>query len=281
FARHYARKEKSARSIANVTFSVESFVGTLPPFQGKRLFNARVDPHLTAGCEVALDVDMRLLAPLQKVQHTFLQRLIGLNPKAMRAFCFSETGVLPLAYRRIILAARYLQYVLSRPADHLVACALRECELMYSQCAPNWLGDLGVVINRMPAYWTRPLWSPLGLDVESVTLLIADITLAAKSHVQNAIDESSKGSLLHGRLHNDENGDAVAEPIAFRLYLSVTNPGHRRALAGLLLADSPLADTQLRYADGRGRRKKIPHEWRLCRFCMTDVEDTLHALFVC
>ncbi|KZP09142.1 hypothetical protein FIBSPDRAFT_1051955 [Athelia psychrophila] len=131
----------------------------------------------------------------------------------------------------------------------------------------------------MPAYWTRPLWSPLGLDVESVTLLIADITLAAKSHVQNAIDESSKGSLLHGRLHNDENGDAVAEPIAFRLYLSVPNPGHRRALAGLLLADSPLADTQLRYADGRGRRKKIPHEWQLCRFCMTDVEDTLHALF--
>lgn len=60
---HYAREEKSARFIANVTLNVESFVGTLPPFRGKRLYNAQVDPHLRAGFEVSLDVDMRLLAP--------------------------------------------------------------------------------------------------------------------------------------------------------------------------------------------------------------------------
>lgn len=281
FAKHYARKEISARSIANVTFSVESFVGSLPPFQGKRLYNARVDPHLTAGCEVALDVDMALLKPLQKVQHTYMQRLIGLNPRAMRAFCFSETGVLPLAYRRIILAVRYLKYVLARPPHHLVACALRECELLYLAGAPSWLGDLAVVINRIPTYWTRPLWSPLGLDVEAAALLIEDITMAAKLHVQDAIDDSSKGLLLHGRLHTDENGDTVTEPIAFRLYLSVTDPRHRKALASLLLADSLLAEAQLRLADPRARRKKIPRDWRLCRFCMTDVEDPLHALFSC
>lgn len=51
--------------------------------------------------------------------------------------------------------------------------------------------------------------------------------------------------------------------------------------ASLLLADSLLADAQLRYADPRGGHKKIPLEWRLCRFCMADVEDTLHALFEC
>lgn len=67
--------------------------------------------------------------------------------------------------------------------------------------------------------------------------------------------------------------------IVFRLYLSITSPEQRKALAGLLLADPHLAEAQLRYMDGRGRREKTPYEWRLCRFCMTDVEDTLHALF--
>lgn len=281
FARHYVKKEKSARAIANIIFSVESFIGALPPLHGKRLYNARVDPHLTAACEVSLDVDMRLLKPLQKVQLTYLQRLIGLNPRAMRAFCFSETGVLPLAYRRIILAVRYLQYILSREPDHLVACALRECEIMYAAGAPCWLGDLGVVVNRIPLNWTQAVWSPIGLDVESAAVLISGITQAAGLHVQDVIDTSSKGSLLHGRLHIDENGAAAPEPIAFRLYLTVVAPKHRKALSGMLLADSRLAETQLRYADTRGRRKRIPHDWRLCRLCMNDVEDTLHALFVC
>jgi hypothetical protein len=40
FATHYTQKALKARSIANVTFAVESFVGTLPPFEGKRLYMA-------------------------------------------------------------------------------------------------------------------------------------------------------------------------------------------------------------------------------------------------
>jgi hypothetical protein len=35
FAKHYANKSNTARSIANVTFSMDSFVGSLPPFEGK------------------------------------------------------------------------------------------------------------------------------------------------------------------------------------------------------------------------------------------------------
>ncbi|KZP19607.1 hypothetical protein FIBSPDRAFT_862529 [Athelia psychrophila] len=61
----------------------------------------------------------------------------------------------------------------------------------------------------------------------------------------------------------------------------VAAPKHRKALVGMLLADSRLAETQLRYADARGRRTRVPRDWRLCRLCMNDVEDTLHALFVC
>lgn len=84
---------------------------SLPPLQGLRLYNARVDPHLTAACEVVIDVDPPLLRPLQLIQHKFLQRLIGLNPRAMIVLPFPETGPLPLSYRRIILTLRYLLYL--------------------------------------------------------------------------------------------------------------------------------------------------------------------------
>lgn len=110
------------------------------------------------------------------------------------------------------------------------------------------------MINYIPTRWTRPLLYLLGLDVELVTLLIENITLAAKPHVQNAADQSSKGLLLRERLHSEENAAAVAEPNALRPYLSVTAPKHRKALAGL--ADSLLAEAQLCYTDGKGRRKK-------------------------
>lgn len=119
------------------------------------------------------------------------------------------------------------------------------------------------------------------MDVESAGILIEEITRAAGLHVQDVIDTSSKGSLLHGRIHVNDSGEAAPEPIAFRVYLTVAAPKYRKALAAMLLADSRLADAQLRYADPRGRRKKIPRDWRLCRLCMNDVEDTLHALFVC
>jgi hypothetical protein len=67
FAKQYTVKALKARTIANSVFSIEYSVGSLPPLQGKHLYNARVDPHLTAACEIFPDDDLSLLAPLQKV----------------------------------------------------------------------------------------------------------------------------------------------------------------------------------------------------------------------
>ncbi|KZP21397.1 hypothetical protein FIBSPDRAFT_671446, partial [Athelia psychrophila] len=280
FARHYEKKASSARAIANTLFSVETFVGSLPPLQGKQLYNSRVDPHLTCACEVVLDVDMNLLLPLQKIQHTYLQRLIGLNPKAMRAFLFSETGILPLAYRRVILALKYLRYILSLPADHLAACAWQEClELFYIGKA-CWLGDLAIIPRRMP--FKTPVFNPLEFSQDSVATLIDDVIIAAEAHVDNQIRNSSKGMLLVGRLHPGEEGSLTHKALALRQYLMVRIPEHRKALAALLLADHRLAEVRQRYNDTLGRRQPaIPRQWRLCRFCGREVEDTLHALFLC
>jgi hypothetical protein len=57
FSAHYAKKASKARAVVNMTFAVKDSISCLPPSQGIQLYMARIDPHLTFGCEVALDVD--------------------------------------------------------------------------------------------------------------------------------------------------------------------------------------------------------------------------------
>lgn len=71
FTDHYSIKLK-ARRIVNVTCGVESMVGNLPPWGCKHLYMACLDPHLTYGCEVTLDVEPSQLRELQVVQHSFI-----------------------------------------------------------------------------------------------------------------------------------------------------------------------------------------------------------------
>ncbi|KAF9022893.1 hypothetical protein BDZ89DRAFT_187066 [Hymenopellis radicata] len=63
-------------------------------------------------------------------------------------------------------------------------------------------------------------------------------------------------------------------------WTGVANPDHRRALGRLVASNHRLAVEVLRRGDGQ-RRRPVPREWRLCRFCRTCVEDEVHALLVC
>lgn len=57
FQKHYVIKASKARNVSNATFAVESLIGCLPPVDAVTLYTARVDPHMTFGAEVVLDVD--------------------------------------------------------------------------------------------------------------------------------------------------------------------------------------------------------------------------------
>ena len=112
----------------------------------------------------------------------------------MCAFLYTETGVLPLTYRHLILAPKYLQYILPLPASHIAHCAFRECGLLHAAGKPSWLGDLAVAIGRLPC--GPPVWNPLLATEDSVTKLIADIKVSMNAHVDSVIVSSSKGRLL-------------------------------------------------------------------------------------
>ncbi|EMD30701.1 hypothetical protein CERSUDRAFT_78667, partial [Gelatoporia subvermispora B] len=58
-------KATAASKMANVTLAAEAYVGRLPPWDGRTLYLARIDPHLTAGAAVMLDLNAELLKSLE------------------------------------------------------------------------------------------------------------------------------------------------------------------------------------------------------------------------
>lgn len=62
-----------ARTIGNTIFGLESMTGVLPPWEGKKLYSALVDPHLIHGCEISLDTNKPSLAALEDIQVAFLR----------------------------------------------------------------------------------------------------------------------------------------------------------------------------------------------------------------
>jgi hypothetical protein len=126
FLPHYEKKATVACQCGHAILAVESLLSTLPPKEGWILYMAQVDPHLVSGCEVALDSDLVALKELCDVQHKFLHRLLGVNASSPLAPLFTELGILPLRFRRVILALRFLKYLMSLPDTHLAHVALSD-----------------------------------------------------------------------------------------------------------------------------------------------------------
>ncbi|KAF5375862.1 hypothetical protein D9615_008181 [Tricholomella constricta] len=79
FRQHGSTKASAARGVSGATFTIDSFVGSVPPVDARKLYMARVDPHLTHGCEVALDIDRAALNGLENVQRTYIRRMLHLS----------------------------------------------------------------------------------------------------------------------------------------------------------------------------------------------------------
>ncbi|KAJ7022997.1 hypothetical protein C8F04DRAFT_932021, partial [Mycena alexandri] len=106
FASHYTHKATKARRTGFTVLGVESYIGTLPPKEGRLLYMACIDAHLVSGADVVIDSNPKSVELLEKVQTAFLRRLLGLGAYSMRAPLFTELGLIPVSYRRIILALR-------------------------------------------------------------------------------------------------------------------------------------------------------------------------------
>ncbi|KAJ7143116.1 hypothetical protein C8R43DRAFT_823347, partial [Mycena crocata] len=278
FSAHYTTKASKAQNVANATFGTKTNLGTLPPLEGIRLYMARVDPHLIFGCEIMLDVVASELGELTDVQHSYLRRLLRVHDHSMLAPLFTETGVIPLTYRRPMLVLGYLIYLILLPITHLAHHAYLDSLALANAGFPSWLSDLHFVLASLPV----PVAWPAGeLSTDTVTNMRDEVLRACEKYLNNEIINSAERlPLIQGRLERNSNGDFVTTALKFRQYLLVPVPAHRKAMTRLLLSAHSLGIELLRY-QGRYQPVRIPREWRLCRFCARAVETESHALLEC
>ncbi|KAJ7461967.1 hypothetical protein FB451DRAFT_1180972 [Mycena latifolia] len=211
----YASK---ARSVSYATFSVGSFVGTLPPREGLLLYKAHVDPHLTLGCKVVLDVDRSLGETLGKPQTHCLRRLLGLNPRSMLAVLFTETGIMPIRYRRALLALRNAKGFAAIPVEEedLARAAFRESLRLAGLGFSYWASDLCWILASLPV--PVAMDSPTLLSVEGVDGIIQDLKKACDEAVESETASLVKTQFLKNCLEVYDKGNLTTITLNFRHY---------------------------------------------------------------
>ncbi|KAJ7451917.1 hypothetical protein FB451DRAFT_1051101, partial [Mycena latifolia] len=269
FAKHYTVKASKSRATSNVIFGLNHRIGSLPVLV---LYTARVDCYLISGCELALDTDDSLIRELVDVQHSFLRRLLGLNPHSMLAILFTETEQVPLRIRRILLALGRLMYMIAVEPGRVVQHALLDSIALLREGKPGWASDLVIMLRRLPT----------PVEVSPDDLLNRNfVTNLAKRVILINIDHLVKTHLLRNRLEMNRE-ECSLQPVTRRLrhYLTmVAVPAHRKAITSLYLGDHNLSVERLRYPSRY--RGVVPRAYRLCRLCRGAVEDEVHALFDC
>jgi GTP:adenosylcobinamide-phosphate guanylyltransferase len=80
----------------------------------------------------------------------YLRRLLGLNSRSVLAVLFTETGIMPLRFRRVLLAVSYLAYVLRLSQSHYARSAYEESLVLARRGLQCWVTDLRWVVSSLP-----------------------------------------------------------------------------------------------------------------------------------
>ncbi|KAJ7794805.1 hypothetical protein B0H14DRAFT_2392265, partial [Mycena olivaceomarginata] len=141
----------------------------------------------------------------------------------------------------------------------------------------SWINDLRIVLSRLYLPVNLDISQDLGID--AVKLAMKSEEKAMEAWIDHGIESSSRvRDLFDGRLEMD-SGKLVKKSLAFRHYLRIASPEHRRAPTKMVLSSHCLA-IERRWWKERGK-DIVPKQWRLCRFSFAYVEDPAHAMFVC
>ncbi|KAJ7599687.1 hypothetical protein C8J56DRAFT_768632 [Mycena floridula] len=199
----------------------------------------------------------------------------------MLAVLFTETGIEPIRYRRILLALRYGASITDLLPQRLAHHALWQSVRLARKGHNSWALDLQKVMLELPIPVRWDLMRNENVSRVCFERLQSDVTRSMEVYLQHEIDHSSRvRDLLFGRREWDKDARGlVVKVLAFRHYLRVKNSEHRRAVTHVMLSGHALAMERMRWTERR--RRPIPREWRLCRLCLVGQEDVVHALVLC
>ncbi|KAJ7837620.1 hypothetical protein B0H13DRAFT_1553412, partial [Mycena leptocephala] len=167
--------------------------------------------------------------------------------RSILAVLFTETGIIPLVYRRPIIALGYLSYLISLRPNHLATAAYLDSLLLAQAGHPCWFSDLCFVLRSLPVPVQFP---PRRLTDDTIAGIRKDLETACGKWLGDTVaGMSSRLPLIQGRLERNERDQLVANPLKLRQYLHIPVPAHRKSLTRLLLSSHTLGVEILRYAE--------------------------------
>ncbi len=280
FASMYAAKATTARKTANVTLRLQKHFGDLPPAQALTIYKSRISAHLTYASEIAIDLGATNLALLEAVEVYFLRRVLHVHDRSKVVILYSETGIMPLRFVRIIRPLRFLQGLLQLPDTRLVTKGLGAYIALWKAGRAGWFSDMVHVLLRVgvspPPDWLESLSS-----VASIDGLVMGVQAAAALLISEQIG-GQRLPMLVGRRHRGKGGKMSECSLAFRSYLLTHIPVHRIALTRLMTGSRTLGVEAVKWIPRPAAfAQGVPRHWRLCRLCGDEVEDELHVLMWC
>jgi hypothetical protein len=113
----------------------------------KALYTALVDCHLTHGCEVVINTNDSAASPVGKLETTqknVARHILHVKKRSAVDPLYTEMGVCLIRECRLLLALRYLDYLLNAEDSTLLAKhALFESYHLWTRLqSPCWIGDL-------------------------------------------------------------------------------------------------------------------------------------------
>ncbi|KAF5334783.1 hypothetical protein D9611_012913 [Ephemerocybe angulata] len=284
FCDHYTSKSAKATTVGNMVLGLHKMLGSLDPWDARKLYMGLVDPHLTHGCEVIIDTapSAKSLAQLESVFNRLIRRFLGLHARAFVAVLSSEMGIIPLRYRRLLIALGFLLYLLRLPDHRYAKLALRDSIDLLASGKSGWFSDLLHSLQTLPIPVNVP--DPLRIDVDMVEDIRERVRASMTAFIIQETNRISSLYLLKDRLEPGERGGDPPRviPIKFRHYLSViTYRKDRVALTKILTGCHELAVERLKWARNADGEKVFDRLQRLCRFCKHKAESPEHALLEC
>ncbi|KAJ7478117.1 hypothetical protein FB451DRAFT_957950, partial [Mycena latifolia] len=220
--------------------------------------------HLSAA-DICPDVVKARRKEREAIQNHYLRRMLGLTERSVIVVLFSETGLEPISYRRVILLLKNLRHLASLGEARLVKNGLLDSLDLARQLKMSWVNDIVTVLAELPipVYWRVGTEAAIG--EKTIDGLLADTRHSMEACIHAELKAYSRTrDILPDRLVMSE-GKWVHKVLAFRTYLLVRNDKYRIALTHAVLSGHALAMERMRWAERY--KDPVPSKWRLCRFC--------------
>lgn len=125
--------------------------------------------------------------------------------------------LMPLRFRRLILALRYLRYLILLQPRHYARCAFEDSLDLARTGRSGWVGDLAIALGRLEHPVHFDFMADVTVDV--VDRLTEEVEASSELWVRSVLNSSPKTWLLKDRVEIKKNGSTDASAILFRHYL--------------------------------------------------------------